>query len=638
MEEENWDNIPGVNSVPQADSENRYKETGEDPYDNQNYDNGVSYEENGYGSNDNYCNVEQPTHDSWGNTLTSTNYDQGTTDNGYGVEQNYQQNYGGYQGRNSGSNRGYNTDSSNGYNTQSYGDENEGTGFRGRGRGGRGRGRGRGTGRKFEQNNDHYSSSGYGNNSEESEKPALPKPTYIPPEIDDSDDSAVVMVAGNNFDQYESIEVKVSGIDVPTNINSFKNAGLREILLENLEKLNYSVPTPVQKYSLPIILHGRDMMASAQTGSGKTAAFVLPILNDLMSNPTELIADYNHCEPQAVIMSPTRELTIQICEVVRKLSRGTMIKSELAYGGTKTMYQIDRIKRGAHILVATPGRLNDFVNRGVITFSSVRFFVLDEADRMLDLGFKSAIESVLHHSTMVSSAERQTLMFSATLPSEIQQMACTYLKQDYVFVAVGEIGGACKDVTQQLIQVQKFSKKGELLKVLEEIGDVQGTIVFVEQKRNADFIAAYLSDQNYPTTSIHGDREQPERELALRDFKTKKMKILVATSVAARGLDIKGVTTVINYDLPKNVDEYVHRIGRTGRLGNAGKAISFFDPDQDRPLAPELRRILEQAGQEIPDWLSDFGGYAAEPDQFDDIRTDVGGTSEYVQADEEEQW
>ncbi|XP_008183055.1 ATP-dependent RNA helicase vasa [Acyrthosiphon pisum] len=510
---------------------------------------------------------------------------------------------------------------------------------------------------RIEQNSHNYQSNGYnrrgsgyqpgtrfaknsntnGNNDKGNgkfEKPIVQKSTYIPPEFEENDD--LTMKAGLNFKEYEKIEVTVSGMDVPKNITSFKESGLCEVLLSNLTECNYGNPTPIQKYAIPIIMNGKDMIASAQTGSGKTAAFVLPILNSLISEPSELVFDYNHCEPQCLILSPTRELASQISSFAFKLSNGTSIRCRALYGGTAVYHQREKILSGVHIIVATPGRLIDFVNRGLITFSSLRFIVLDEADRMLDMGFTPAIQCIFSDNTMVSSAERSTLMFSATLPIDVQQIAKSYLKPDYISVAVGEVGGACKDVTQTFVEVNKFSKKNELVALLNETNDCQGTIVFVEQKRQADFIAAFLSELNYPTTSIHGDREQPEREKALRDFKTKKMKVLVATAVAARGLDIMGVTTVVNFDLPKTIEEYVHRIGRTGRLGNSGRAVSFYDPDNDSAMAPYLVNTLKRADQNIPEFLSKYSGEVHEPlNQFNDIRPNVTVTSEYIQEEDE---
>lgn len=498
-------------------------------------------------------------------------------------------------------------------------------GSRGRGgRGGRGRG-GRGGGRNMDRHNgDEDGGDGNDGNfgGDDGEPPVndKPRPTYIPPEIDENDVYGIGV--GSNFNKYENIEVRVSGDNVPKHIESFKSSGLREVLIEKLVKCNYTTPTPIQKYCIPVIISGRDMMATAQTGSGKTAAFVLPIVHTLLSQPQDLVFDRDYCEPQCIIMSPTRELAIQIRDVVFKLTNGTCIKQSILYGGTATGHQRGTLANGVHILVATPGRLNDFVGRGYVSFKSLRFFVLDEADRMLDLGFKPDIEKILNHETMVDVNTRQTLLFSATLADDIQMLSKAYLKPNYVFVSVGEIGGACKDVKQEIREVTKFEKKKELIKILESLGDCKGTMVFVEQKRNADFIAAFLSEKDYPTTSIHGDREQPEREQALRDFKNNKMKILVATAVAARGLDIKGVNCVINFDMPSSIDEYVHRIGRTGRLGNSGRAVSFYDSSSDSNLSSELVRILKQAEQEVPSFLDGAGGnsYGGSSNACSDVR------------------
>lgn len=467
-------------------------------------------------------------------------------------------------------------------------------------RGGRGGGRGRGRGGGGGNRNNDSDKEGDGNTKPKTE-------IYIPPEISTDEKSLFEngVEQGINFDKYDEIDVCVSGENVPPMIESFEEAGLRKHILTNILKSKYTKPTPVQKYALPIIMSGRDLMACAQTGSGKTAAFVVPIVNTLLEYPREVSSTSSHCEPQVIIISPTRELTIQIYEQVLKFSAGTILKSVVAYGGTSVMHQANRISAGCDIIVATPGRLLDFLQRGRITLSAIRFLVLDEADRMLDMGFLSDVEKIVNHETMVPTGERQTLMFSATFPDEVQRLALRFLK-DYLFVAVGIVGGACSDVEQKFYEVSKY-KKREMLKELMEketaAGTQQGTLVFVEMKRTADFIAAFLSENNYPTTSIHGDRLQREREEALRDFRIGKMSILVATAVAARGLDIRNVAHVVNYDMPKGIDEYVHRIGRTGRVGNRGRATSFFDRDSDMPLVADLVKILKQANQPVPDWL-----------------------------------
>ncbi|XP_043260405.1 ATP-dependent RNA helicase vasa isoform X2 [Colletes gigas] len=447
---------------------------------------------------------------------------------------------------------------------------------------------------------------GRGDDNEDGED-QKPREIYIPPELPTDEQSLFEngVEMGINFDKYDRIDVKVSGENEPMPVESFETAGLRTIVLENIKKSGYTKPTPVQKHALPIIMGGRDLMACAQTGSGKTAAFAVPIINSLLENPTDLIVGAQHCEPQVLIVSPTRELTIQIWQQIVKFSLNSIIKTVVAYGGTSVMHQRGKLSAGCHILVATPGRLLDFLDKGRITFSSIRFLVLDEADRMLDMGFLPNIERIVDHETMVPLGERQTLMFSATFPDEVQLLAKRFLN-NYLFLAVGIVGGACSDVEQNFYEVARNKKKEKLTEVLErehDSGTLKGTLVFVEMKRKADFIAAFLSENNYPTTSIHGDRLQRQREEALADFKSGKMSILVATAVAARGLDIKNVSHVINYDLPKGIDEYVHRIGRTGRVGNRGRATSFFDPDDDGPLKSDLVRILKQAGQSVPDWL-----------------------------------
>lgn len=507
---------------------------------------------------------------------------------------------------------------------------------RGRGRGhGKGGSRGRGSNRgrtgfnnrnKDADDNNDYEDNDYGNQDNrndrrkktfaarednDEEEVQKPKEQYIPPELP-SDEKLFEngVEIGINFDKYDNIQVNVSGENVPQPIESFEAAGLRNIVLDNIKKSGYKKPTPVQKHALPIIMNGRDLMACAQTGSGKTAAFAVPIINTLLERSVDLVVTSTYCEPQVVIVSPTRELTIQIWQQIVKFSLNSILKTVVAYGGTSVMHQRGKLSAGCHILVATPGRLLDFVEKGRVKFSSVQFLVLDEADRMLDMGFLPSIEKMVDHETMVPLGERQTLMFSATFPDEVQHLARRFLN-NYLFLAVGIVGGACSDVEQNFYEIARNKKKDLLKEILErenDSGTLGGTLVFVEMKKKADFIAVFLSENNYPTTSIHGDRLQRQREEALADFKSGRMSILVATAVAARGLDIKNVSHVINYDLPKGIDEYVHRIGRTGRVGNRGRATSFFDPEEDAPLRGDLVRILKQANQSVPDWL--MGGNA----------------------------
>jgi len=453
--------------------------------------------------------------------------------------------------------------------------------------------------------------------------------------------------SGINFNKYDAIPVQVSGDgSIPARLETFDDAGLRPILMSNIQKSNYTVPTPIQRYCIPTAMIGRDIMGCAQTGSGKTAAFLLPILNKLLETGDLGSGGLAECaEPGAVIMAPTRELAIQIHNEARKFATGSVLNVVVVYGGTTSRSQINQLERGCSVLVATPGRLIDFVNKGKISFANVKFFVLDEADRMLDMGFLNDIERVMTHHTMPGLTERQTFMFSATFPEEIQTLAGKY-QNNYVFFVVGVVGAANADVVQEVMEVEGRAKNKVLVDKLSELSvePKNKIIVFVEKKRTADFLASFLSSKDMSSTSIHGDRYQAQREEALKDFKKGNRSILIATAVAARGLDIKGVTHVINFDLPKEVDEYVHRIGRTGRVGNTGHAISFYDGEADYALAKDLVKILKDASQDIPNWLEEAaaGGVQTYFGTGDFAATDVRGQTNGVSAfggpQDDEEW
>ncbi|XP_074249061.1 putative ATP-dependent RNA helicase DDX4 isoform X3 [Saimiri boliviensis] len=433
-----------------------------------------------------------------------------------------------------------------------------------------------------------------------------PKVTYIPPPPPEDEDSIFAHYqTGINFDKYDTILVEVSGHDAPPAILTFEEANLCQTLSNNIAKAGYTKLTPVQKYSIPIILAGRDLMACAQTGSGKTAAFLLPILAHMMRDGVTASRFKELQEPECIIVAPTRELVNQIYLEARKFSFGTCIRAVVIYGGTQLGHSIRQIVQGCNILCATPGRLMDIIGKEKIGLKQIKYLVLDEADRMLDMGFGPEMKKLISCPGMPSKEQRQTLMFSATFPEEIQRLAAEFLRSNYLFVAVGQVGGACRDVQQTILQVGQFSKREKLVEILRNIGD-ERTMVFVETKKKADFIATFLCQEKISTTSIHGDREQREREQALGDFRSGKCPVLVATSVAARGLDIENVQHVINFDLPSTIDEYVHRIGRTGRCGNTGRAISFFDPESDNHLAQPLVKVLSDAQQDVPAWLEEI--------------------------------
>lgn len=579
-------------------------------------------------------------------------------------------------------------------NNETQNDNNEGGFSRGRGRGGgRGRGRGRGfgnTGNRDENSEDNgfRSSGGFsgerrgrgggfnrenreegeggfsrGFNRDDSDRPPRSnrdendserpprrnredneggeeeekkREIYIPTDATEEELFAAGIGAGINFDNFDKIEVQVTGKGAEDfeQIKTFADAQLREFLFANVTKSGYKKPTPIQKRAIPIISAKRDLMGCAQTGSGKTAAFVLPILNTIMNDKDDL----NNGKPQCLIMAPTRELVIQIRDEALKFATGSYVKVCLAYGGAASRYQSDNITQGCHILVATPGRLMDFVNKGVISFEDLKFLVLDEGDRMLDMGFRETIDKICNHPTL-NKEKLTTLMFSATFSGEIQRLAAQYLR-DYLFLTVGIVGGASQDVEQEFIETSRREKRQLLSDTLTQYcqsSEEDRILVFVETKRTADYLASFLSETALSTTSIHGDRLQREREEALRDFRTGKRKVLVATAVAARGLDIKGVTHVINYDLPKEVDEYIHRIGRTGRVGNRGKATSFYDPETDQAIVSDLVRILTQSKQQIPEFFgSSIPSHCAQADQYggSDIRKPIPAGA--PQQDDEE--
>ncbi|EFJ44800.1 hypothetical protein VOLCADRAFT_82651 [Volvox carteri f. nagariensis] len=409
---------------------------------------------------------------------------------------------------------------------------------------------------------------------------------------------------GINFDAYEEIPVETSGKDVPQPVHSFEELNLPQCMMDNIKRCKFTKPTPVQKHSITIGLAGRDLMACAQTGSGKTAAFCFPIIASMLLKGYQPAAGRNSRKalPGALVLAPTRELTSQIYDEARKFTYMTGLRPVVIYGGAPAPNQLRDLERGCDILVATPGRLSDFIERGRVGLSSILFLCLDEADRMLDMGFEPQIRRIVEQEDMPPVGQRQTLMFSATFPKEIQRLAADFLS-NYVFLTVGRVGSSTDLIVQHIEYVSSDEKQNTLLDL---ISTVEGlTLVFVETKRGADELERILTRNQLPATSIHGDRSQEQREMALRSFKSGKTPVMVATDVAARGLDIPHVTHVINYDLPKDIDDYVHRIGRTGRAGHKGLATAFFT-DADAPLARSLVEVLTETNQAVPGWLQNY--------------------------------
>jgi len=484
----------------------------------------------------------------------------------------------------------------------------------GGGYGGRGGGRGGGDDRR---------GGGGGMTSAEDWTKPLPRNERMEEELFGTDHAP----SGINFDRYEDIPVEATGTDVPKGIDSFEDVDLTPIIKANIESAHYTCPTPVQKNSIPVILAKRDLMSCAQTGSGKTAAFLLPILNRIFTDgpagpPPGGYGGRRKQYPLALVLAPTRELATQIFDEARKFAYRSKVRPAVVYGGANVSDQMRELDRGCHLLVATPGRLVDFLDRGKISLEFCKYLCLDEADRMLDMGFEPQIRRIVEQDNMPGPDIRQTMMFSATFPKEIQMLARDFLK-DYVFLAVGRVGSTSENITQKIVWVEESDKRSFLLDLMDASGlgakDLDGeasrTLVFVETKKGADSLDEFLYREGFPVTSIHGDRTQREREEALRRFKCGQTPIIVATAVAARGLDIPNVKHVINFDLPGDVEEYVHRIGRTGRMGNLGLATSFFN-DKNRNLVKDLIELIVESNQELPSWLesmaldsrNNFGG------------------------------
>ncbi len=341
---------------------------------------------------------------------------------------------------------------------------------------------------------------------------------------------------------------------------SFEKFKLSEAILQKLSYMNIKTPTPVQTESIPLGLDGRDILASAQTGTGKTIAYLIPLITNVLKDPRY----------SGLVLTPTRELAVQVKNEAQKfLDRDHVIA--LLIGGESMFRQIGNLKRRPKLIIGTPGRIRDHLERQTLKLNHTKFLVLDETDRMLDMGFSEDLDAIID----CLPKERQTFMFSATLPKEIERLSNQYLTNPER-VSIGEVSTPSIQVTQNIIQTSSEEKKGHLLKELDEReGSV---IVFVKTKLGADDLSDELRDKGYKADVIHGDLQQRRREQVVRAFRGQKFRILVATDVASRGLDIPHVMHVINYDLPQCPEDYIHRIGRTGRAGAEGFALSLIEP------------------------------------------------------------
>jgi ATP-dependent RNA helicase RhlE len=367
----------------------------------------------------------------------------------------------------------------------------------------------------------------------------------------------------------------------------FEELGLSADLLHTVEQEGYREPTPVQERAIPLVLQGQDVLAAAQTGTGKTAAFTLPILDRLRAHGNTSFSPARH-PVRCLVLTPTRELAIQVSESVATYGRNSPLRSAVVYGGVPLDPQIKQLLAGVEILVATPGRLLDLVGQRATNLAQVEILVLDEADRMLDMGFMPDIRRILD----LLPNRQQTLLFSATFSEEIKRLAGSILK-DPVTIEVSRHGTAAEAVRQLVYPVDR-ERKEELLAHLVREGDWQQVLVFTRTKLAASRLASWLDRRGIPATAIHSDRAQSDRIKALEAFKSGEIRVLVATDVAARGLDIVDLPHVVNFELPWNPEDYVHRIGRTGRAGASGDAVSLVCMDE-ADLLRGVQRLLRRA-------------------------------------------
>jgi len=372
---------------------------------------------------------------------------------------------------------------------------------------------------------------------------------------------------------------------------TFADLGLAPELLRAVTDEGYTIPTPIQCQAIPLILAGQDIMGGAQTGTGKTAAFTLPILQRLLPHASSSPSPARH-PVRALILAPTRELALQVHESVKAYSKHVPLRCMCAFGGVDIKPQIEELRKGVEILVATPGRLLDHVEQKSVSFASVQALVLDEADRMLDMGFIPDVKRILN----LLPAQRQSLLFSATFSDEIKRLADSMLKAP-VLIEVAQRNTVSETITHRVHPVSEYGKRGLLTKLLKS-GEITQSIVFVRTKQGCARLARELQRAGVQADAIHGDKSQLERIKALDAFKNGETRVLVATDVAARGLDIDDLPYVINYELPHVPEDYIHRIGRTGRAGKAGNAISLVTAAEVAYLV-DIEKLVKRPIEQI---------------------------------------
>ncbi len=365
---------------------------------------------------------------------------------------------------------------------------------------------------------------------------------------------------------------------------TFKDLNISESILKALDERNYQTPTPIQQKAIPAVFKGGDMFGLAQTGTGKTAAFAIPIIQQLDSKPQ---AKANAKEIHALVLTPTRELAIQIEESFTTYSKYTNLRHAVIFGGVKQGAQEAKVRRGVDILIATPGRLLDFINQGIVSLRHIKHFVLDEADRMLDMGFIHDIRRLIP----LLPKKRQTLLFSATMPKEIVSISKSILHNP-IRVEVTPESSIIDIIEQRMFYVEKPQRIELLIKLLKEHKD-KSVLVFSRTKYGADKISRVLNKKQISCAAIHGNKSQNSRQNTLSDFKSGKLSVIVATDIAARGIDIDNLGVVINYELPDVAETYVHRIGRTGRAGRSGLAYSFCS-SEEQDMVRAIQRLTSK--------------------------------------------
>lgn len=372
---------------------------------------------------------------------------------------------------------------------------------------------------------------------------------------------------------------------------NFENLGIIAPILKAIKEKNYTEPTTIQKKSIPIINNGHDVLGSAQTGTGKTAAFAIPIIQGIHNNIGQ---QRGRCKITSLIVTPTRELAIQIDDNIREYGKYTNVKHTVIFGGVKQGKQVDILKRGVHILTATPGRLLDLINQGYVSLDNIDMFVLDEADRMLDMGFIHDIKKILN----LLPYKRQSLFFSATMPQNIVELSRKILKNPKK-IEVSAVSSTAETIQQFVYYTNKSSKKDLLLHILQGVESEQ-VLLFSRTKHGADKITRNLQKHKIKSAAIHGNKAQNHRQKVLKQFKAGQIRVLVATDIAARGIDIQKLKYVINYDISNVAEDYVHRIGRSGRAGEEGIAISLCEPEENVYIR-DIEKLIKLKIQVIKD-------------------------------------